>query len=135
MRLSWRANSRALAIERGSGNVGPISPHAIGALGQLGIQAASPKHPPTPCMAADLSAADLIIALEEKEHRPLLVERFPAWEKAVRYWHVRDIEFEAPIKALAMAAGSVDELLAELCSADEIGPESGHGRSQVLSGS
>lgn len=121
-RLSWNADSRALAIERGSGNVGPMSAHAVAGLTQLGIDPAGGGRTPRPCIVADLSAAQLIVALEEAEHRPLLLERFPGWEAQVRYWHVRDVEFEVPGKALAGLAIRVDELVAELMSTDVIAP-------------
>jgi protein-tyrosine phosphatase len=115
-RLSWSADSRALAIERGRGNVGPISAHAVAGLTQLGVDPSGRGRTPRQCLVEDLSNAQLIVALEQAEHRPLLLERFPDWEARVRYWHVRDIEFEAPTKALAGLVTKVDELVAELTS-------------------
>ena len=115
-RLSWNADSRALAIERGGGNVGPISAHAVSGLTQLGVDPAGKGRTPRQCLAEDLSHAQLIVALEEAEHRPLLRERFPDWEVRVRYWQVRDGEFEHPTKALAGLVTRVDELVAELTS-------------------
>ena len=129
-RLSWNADSRALAIERGSGNVGPISEHAAKGLGQLGVQIAEPSRMPRQCLPADLSAASLIVALEEKEHRPLLIERFPGWEDVIRYWHIRDVEFESPVISLGRLAALVDELVRELSGADPVGLKSGAGRAQ-----
>jgi protein-tyrosine phosphatase len=114
-----------LAIERGHGNVGPISAHAISGLTERGIDPAGRGRTPKQCLVADLSAARLIVALEEAEHRPLLLERFPDWEARVRYWHVRDIEFEVPGKALAGLATRIDELVVELISKDAITPPLG----------
>jgi protein-tyrosine phosphatase len=125
MRLSWSADSRALAIERGIGNVGPMSAHAVAGLTKLGVDPAGRGRAPRPCLVEDLSAAHLIVALEQAEHRPLLLERFADWEAWVRYWHVRDVEFEAPGKALAGLASRVDELVAELMSTDAIAPPVG----------
>ena len=115
-RLSWNADSRALAIERGSGNIGPISAHALSGLTKLGVEAAGGGRTPRQCRVEDLSHAELIVALEQAEHRPLLLERFPDWEARVRYWHVHDVEFEQPTKALAGLVTRVDELVAELTS-------------------
>ena len=56
-RLSWRAFSRALAIERGINNVGAISPLALAALDARGIAARGRERMPQACTAADLSAA------------------------------------------------------------------------------
>src|SRR6185312_4634288 len=69
--LGWRARSRALAIERGKANVGPISRLVVQALDRRGINPRGHARMPTPCSSTDLESASLIIALKEAEHRPL----------------------------------------------------------------
>jgi predicted translation initiation factor SUI1 len=91
MRLSWKASSRGLALERGVNNVGPMAASAIKALEARGIQAASDRARfPVQVTADDLDAADWIVALKQAEHLPLLQERFPAWVEKVEFWHVDD---------------------------------------------
>src|ERR671932_166675 len=78
--LPWRASSRGLALERGVHNVGPMAVSAVKALEGLGVRAAEEcARPPAPVTLDDLEKADRIVALKDQEHRPLLLERFPAW--------------------------------------------------------
>ncbi len=46
---------------------------------------------PEPVQERGLRSADLIIALNEAEHRALLDERFPHWSERVEYWQVEDL--------------------------------------------
>ena len=109
--LPWRAQSRALAIERGGDNVGPISRFAIEALAALRIEPSRAARFPMACRADDLESADLIIALKEGEHRAILSERFPGWQSRVTYWHVHDIDVAEPVEALAMINRLVSKLI------------------------
>jgi protein-tyrosine phosphatase len=68
--LDWTATSAALAIERGAANVGPLSPHTLEALNGRGVRALRATHYPRACVADDLQTADLIVALDDTEHRP-----------------------------------------------------------------
>jgi low molecular weight protein-tyrosine phosphatase len=110
--LPWRAFSRG-AAERGSpDNVGPMSRFALEA---LAAQAIVPEERmPMPCVVADFHAADLVVALKDAEHRPLIERRFHGVAGNVTYWNVDDIEFAPPSIALAMIDGHVRELIATL---------------------
>src|SRR4051794_15440729 len=78
MGLPWRAVSRGLALERGAANVAPVSPMALEALAERGIQAREAcSRMPAPLALQDLEAADRVVALLRSEHEPLLAERFP----------------------------------------------------------
>jgi len=110
MGLPWRASSRGLALERGVNNIGPIAPEALQALTQRGLRALEEcTRLPVQVTTEDLIKADLIIALKETEHRPLLRERFPSWAERVEYWHIDD----AP-EALALIEAEVMDLMARL---------------------
>jgi protein-tyrosine-phosphatase len=111
--LEWETSSRALAIERGKDNVGPMSIHAVEALAERGVRA-STERLPLPCTVEDLLSADLTIAVKESEHRPLLSERFAGWERRVTYWHVHDIDGETPTNALAEIDRQVQKLIMRL---------------------
>src|SRR5262245_25218048 len=69
--LSWRADSRGLALERGVANLGPMSRSALRYLEKLGIVLPSPLRLPLTVSEDDLRQASLIVALKEAEHRPL----------------------------------------------------------------
>ena len=114
-RLSnWRAASRALAIEMGVANVGPISPHTLEELERRQYHAIEPDRKPLQCTESDLQQANLIIALKEAEHRPMLARRFPAWPDKVTYWHIHDVDQEQPINGLREIARNVEQLMDEL---------------------
>jgi protein-tyrosine phosphatase len=108
--LDWRADSRGLARDFGNWNVGPISKYAIEALATRNIACASSSRMPSHCYEPDLTKADLIIALKEAEHRPLLAKHFPDWENRVEYWHVHDLDGAMP----AVALNEIEQLVTAL---------------------
>lgn len=112
--LPWSATSRALAIERGVNNVGPLSVHTRKALDERSIVARAADRMPAACIVSDLESAALVVALKESEHRPLLAERFRGWEDRVTYWHVDDIDFASPVIALSEIDRHVERLIARL---------------------
>jgi protein-tyrosine phosphatase len=112
--VSWNATSRALAIERGINNVGPLSVHTRKALEERSIPARGADRMPAPCSLSDLEAAKLVVALKEAEHRPLLTGRFCGWEDRVTYWHVDDVDFALPEAALSEIDRHVEDLIQRL---------------------
>jgi protein-tyrosine phosphatase len=112
--LSWIAQSRGLALERGMHNIGPISPYALAALTQRGLIACGGERLPQQCVAADFEAAAHVVALSESEHRPLLRARFPEWESRIEYWEVADVEITPPRIALGSIDGQIELLLNRL---------------------
>ncbi|MGY4570409.1 protein-tyrosine phosphatase [Bradyrhizobium sp. USDA 3256] len=114
--LAWRASSRG-AAERGSpDNVGPMSVFADDRLRASGIVPEGAARFPQPCSLADFDDADLVIALKETEHRPLVERRFPEVADRVTYWHVDDIDFAHPSVALAMIDDHIRALVSALRS-------------------
>ena len=112
-RLDWRAFSRGLA-ERGSpDNVGPMSPCALDALRAKQIVPEGERYP-RPCAPADFDQAQLVVALKEAEHRPLVEQRFPQAVSRVIYWHVDDVELAHPSIALATIDDQIDRLVSTL---------------------
>ena len=112
--LPWRAFSRG-AAERGSpDNIGPMSRFAREALDAKGIVSEAGSRNPRSCFLADFDDAQLVIALKEAEHRPMIERRFPEVANRVTYWHVDDIEFANPSIAIAMIDNHVRELIAML---------------------
>lgn len=112
--LPWIADSRALAIELGACNVGPISTYVVDAMSSRGLTCSSADRLPIGCELADLVDADRIIALKEAEHRPRMRRKFPEWEDRVEYWHVHDLDAGTPAEALALIERRVIELVESL---------------------
>jgi low molecular weight protein-tyrosine phosphatase len=110
----WFACSRALAIERGINNVGPISPFALRGFEERGVIPKGMDRYPRQCEITDLEAADCIVALNEAEHRPLTLERFARWAALTEYWNVGDVECVPPSAALAAIDTKIEGLLGRL---------------------
>jgi protein-tyrosine phosphatase len=112
--LAWRAESRALAIERGTDNVGPISMLALAALDQRGCAPLAAERMPQACTREDVARADLVVALKDSEHRPLMRARFPEHERRTAYWFVDDVDVTPADEALATIAREVEALVERL---------------------
>jgi len=114
--LAWQADSRGLALERGVGNVGPMSRTAMRTLERQGIVVPVPLRFPRVVVDDDLQQAALIVALKEAEHRPLFEERHPSWTEQVEFWHVHDVDEATPEEALPQIQMQVVELVRRLKS-------------------
>jgi protein-tyrosine phosphatase len=132
--LNWRAYSRGLATENVLSEWGPMSAYALRGLEERGIPMDEPIPPPAQLEEQDLEEADLVIALKEAEHRPLLEERFPQWlERAnnadegggqdgrgpvgrapVEYWHIHDLDLSPAEEALAGIERGIKDLISRL---------------------
>lgn len=112
--LDWTAQSRGLALERGLMNIGPLSPHVLKALMSCGIQLKHPIRSPKALSNYDMEDANLVIALDEKEHRTLIEERFSKWTDRVTYWQIKDIEEVPPERALHQLELEVGLLVKQL---------------------
>lgn len=108
--LPWRASSRGLALERGSGNIGPMARAALEALESRQIRfLEATSRMPAPLEPDDLRDAARVIALKRDEHLPLIEERFPDWAEKIEFWQVDD----AP-EALAEIEREINLLVARL---------------------
>jgi protein-tyrosine phosphatase len=76
-----------------------------------------PLPPPRDATAEDLASAQLVVALKEDEHRPLLAARFPGWANRVRYWDVDDLPQFPPEEILGKIERLVRALVDELSAA------------------
>ena len=112
--LNWEADSRGLALERGVNNVGAISKYAVEALKQRGINVASEERFPQSAIVEDFQNFDLIVAVDESEHRPLMKERFPEFIDSIEYWLIHDIDKTSPQEALEELEKKVKELIKTL---------------------
>ncbi len=111
LELDWHASSCALAIERGNENIGAISNYAVMALSKLNVPLRVPTRFPVACTEQDLEEANLVIAMKEAEHRPLMETRFSEWANRVVYWHVHDLDV---VTDFAQTATLVDVLVDQL---------------------
>lgn len=112
--LPWQAFSRGVALEQGVGNVGPMSPLAMQTLQALDITSDGFTRYPMQVQEDDFQGTEIIIALQEAEHRPYLHARYPAWVDKVEYWHVRDCVPTSAYDPLQEITRAVQQLIARL---------------------
>lgn len=113
MQISWQAESRGLALERGIHNVGPIATCVVDALIARGVYEPDPRFPLS-VSDTDFRLANLIIALKEEEHRPLMLERFPHWQDHVEYWTIHDTDCATIPETLQAIEKQIEGLLHRL---------------------
>jgi low molecular weight protein-tyrosine phosphatase len=111
--LAWQAESRGLAID--GYNYGPISRHTLATLSAHGIPTDDPRFP-LPLTEADLTDADMVVAVKEAEHRPLVEMNFPKWRDRIEYWHVHDLDCAPPDEAIPHLEREVERLLDRLAA-------------------
>jgi protein-tyrosine phosphatase len=114
VQLTWHADSRGIATDLGSQNMGPIAPCVLEALRLRGIAVGQDIRFPRQLQEQDLAQGDLIIALDEAEHRACLEERFRRWAERVEYWHIPDIGGASVDAALAAIEREVHSLMLRL---------------------
>jgi protein-tyrosine phosphatase len=112
--LGWSAFSRALAIELGTRNEGPISAHTRKACADREIAISEPIRFPQSVTEDDFVLAARVIALKEAEHRAYMRERFPNWADRIEYWNVHDLDAAHPDDACAEIEMLVRTMLATL---------------------
>lgn len=113
--LNSKETSRAIARSRGfrmnpGKNKGVLSPHALSYLETLNI----PTHDvgiPTRLEDADLQKATRIIAMDEQEHRAMMLRFFPEWLDKVEFWHFEDDYVVSPAQVLPALKAKVEALL------------------------
>lgn len=106
--LEWRAFSRGLAIHYAEGD---LSPHTQEELERRSIPLHYTGLTRVTLQEEDLERAALVIALKEEEHRPMMREQFPAWERRIRYWNVHDVDVWTSKQALPVIDRLVNDLI------------------------
>ena len=116
LRLPWTATSRGLAESFSEENVGTISEYAIKTLEMWGIPIprAAIKREPKYMLADDFGKHDVIIAVSENEHLPMMKARFPDHLNAVSYFEIGDLWLEPAESAMPRLREELNVLLSEL---------------------
>lgn len=96
--LKIRAHSKGLKLS--DGNVGPLSKHTMAYMQAIGIDINEHLRFPVPLEENDFLTNNRIIAMDEKEHRALMAQLFPAHEEAIEYWNFADDYLEDPAEVL-----------------------------------
>jgi protein-tyrosine phosphatase len=115
--LDWKADSRGLAP--GAYNVGPVYPGVLEQLKALGFPVQAGQRFPVRLDMADLESADLVIAINESEHRPLMSQRFERWKDQTIFWEVPDLNLMRAADAFSRIEKHVTELIRKLQSQED----------------
>jgi len=116
-RLGWQAISRALLPKPATRNPGPMSPFAVEYLRQRGIRPINHLRLPLEVTEFDWNTSDVLIAMNDAQHRPLVESAWPRHAARVRYWTVADLDELAPAPALHRLQRYVTSLVDELAAA------------------
>ncbi|MFZ5833417.1 MAG: low molecular weight phosphatase family protein [Planctomycetota bacterium] len=109
----WRAESRGLGVGLW-GNIGPISRYTVERLEALGIEPADLRRSPQQVTATDFEEADLVVAVKEAEHRPMMVALFSDWHDRIEYWAIDDLDCAEPHEALPLLECQIHTLVDRL---------------------
>jgi protein-tyrosine phosphatase len=115
--LNWQADSRGFHAAEQPWILAPILPDVQEALVALGVRIDRQLRFPLQLQLRDLKRADLVIALDEAEHRADLAKAFPGWEERVDYWHVQDLHAIPASLALPAIEQEVRALIQRLQTA------------------
>lgn len=116
--LHWRAESRGFRPHRCADS---LSPHAAERLVAQAVARSLTRHEPELVNDLDLAESCMVVALYEKEHRPMMRDRFPRWSDRIRYWQVPDIDEVVPAEALSAIEIEVENLVRQLQSGHALG--------------
>lgn len=113
--LPWRATSRGLYhILPHPDTEGPLSFYTVEALAEAGIPIHGRERMPQQATTAELEAADVVIALQESEHRPMLAANYPHYDGPVTFWHIGDVAEIPASEALPQLDTAVRALVQSL---------------------
>jgi protein-tyrosine phosphatase len=115
--LAWRADSAGL--EPCPQNPGPISRYTLAACARLEIERPESERFPRKVTSPDFVSSDLVIAVKEAEHRPMMERGFPEHLSRVEFWHVHDIDCAVPADTIADLEGRVAKLIDRLKQASQ----------------
>ena len=111
--LHCRAISRGLSVGRWWSS-GPISMRAVEGMKARGVPVPGINRCPQQVCEADLAWADLIVALQESEHRAAIENLFPRWANHVEYWHIGGQDNASREPGLSLLENQVWALVARL---------------------
>jgi protein-tyrosine phosphatase len=114
--LVWTAESRGLATETNHLLPGVISPLTCAALAARGVPMPAEHRDAIQCCDDDFAGVHRVIALNEIEHRPLVLARFPAHVERIEYWQIDDINISPAESAILELDRKVRRLINELAA-------------------
>ena len=110
--LSWEAFSRGFNVDNPN-NVGFLSPQAEKTLLLLQIPI-SCNNPPVKITAQNIKEADMVIALNKKEHGVFVDKYFQNLQNKFIFWDIQDLHELSSQEALVKLKLKIDNLIEKL---------------------
>ncbi len=116
--LEFKASSKGLAPNlKTIGNRGPIAPIAVHCLEAAGYPVRSRRRWPKSVSQRDFETAMLVVGLNQPEHQPMVLERYPSFAQRVTYWQIPDVGEMPASTAFTLILAQVQILLKSLAEA------------------
>ncbi len=111
----YTAYSKALRQDLGNtGNVGFIAKEAIEILEAINVEIKSKQRMPESVNYSDFEQADIVIAMDETEHKPMMEKFFPLYKNKVVYFNVGDVHVEPIYVAVVKLIKTLDKFILDL---------------------
>ena len=117
-KINWVATSRGLATYL-VGDDGFLSSVVVKALHERDIPASYTSASCRQISETDFREADLLIAIDKYEHRPLLDRYYHDWVDKVTYWDVSDVEELSAMDAIPRIEHKVQDLITKIERSEE----------------
>lgn len=118
-KLPWTAESSGLHVQAdGIINHGPLSRYTREYAAKRNLPLEEPCRHPRQACDEDFTGADLVIAMKEAEHRPMMEQKYPRHAGRVCYWHIHDLDVVPDGGGLADVETHVRELVAQLAKGE-----------------
>ena len=108
--IPWTAFSRGLAIHLADGTLSSFTSEALHAR-KIDLHHTGPDR--VQLSESDLEQSDRRIALDNREHFPMMQTQFPRWAEKIEYWDVADMPYCSPTEALPEIERKVLQLINE----------------------
>ena len=103
-----------LALKPNPANVGPISPFTLEALRSWKVADPSVERFPRFVTPEDFESYHIVIAVSEREHRPMIEARFPLHADQVQYFDIEDVAVLSPERAMPALKDEVEAFIKSL---------------------
>lgn len=111
--IKWRAHSRGLMLDWMDVPL-QVAPEVAESLSTRELTVPEQFHAPQQVDIEDFTSADVIIAVNESEHRPVFQARFPEWEDEVEFWDIQDVILASQAQGLHQLSSMVELLVEDL---------------------
>ncbi len=109
--LPWAAFSRGLAVHLAEGYISCFAAEALLAR-QIDLRHTGSQR--VQLSEDDLVKADRRIAMDRREHLPMMQSQFSAWTDKIEYWDVPDLPYRSSDEALPAIEQKIIQLLREV---------------------